>query len=347
MRKISAILVTSILPLLALSTTADVNNPSVKAYSEAYYNGDVVGFSDQHIASGKLDIINYTTNQTRRVEALYPVKANNISSLQISDGYCVIVSTGETFEGSRKVFGPGNYATLPSPFNNNIESIAIYEQISDSPQACDPEKEIPYVYDQNFSGNSYPLPFANGVVLPNNEPCEHYSQACWSTYAKGGNFEYNTYSGSNFIYLGSYLRADQRRHSSGVGYRVGAFSQKASSLSIPKCYEVTLQKTNGAKKTFTEGRHSLGYYGYSDNTWRAEVTLLPNCVQSEAIPEPEPDLPEGEDCEWQYYSSSSSGNSYSGHSETVYQSVGECKHDYKIVVNYWAPNYSGSTTNYQ
>lgn len=325
--------------LLAPFVCADDSTPVVKLYSEAYYNGNVLGFTDQHHINGPLQLM---STHVITMDAFDVVGENKASSMQVSHGYCVIVTTERAFQGAKKVFGEGDYNLLPSPFNNNIESMAIYKKITDQDVPCDPGQQIPMVYDGYLTGDSYPLPFANGKALPNLESCS-FPQC--SPYYDGPPFSYRSSPGR--VRLGSHLWDDIRRLNSSYTYRVGAFSKKASSLFVPECYTVTLEKTNSHRRTFSAGTYNLAHYGYSNNTWRAEIDLIDGCVQQVTEPEPDNNLPEGEDCEWVFYTSSSTGNNTGGSSTTVYQSVGACKHSYKSVTRYWSPYNSGSTTSYQ
>lgn len=259
------------LAVAALASIASVNcfsdDLSMTLYGDVFFGGSVVEFHgeirvDEAYEPGASPNREY-------YDHFGPVGVNQASSLQVMEGYCVILAKDEHFGSTWEVFGPGEYDSFLS-LNNSISSAATYPKINNS---CNPAMDIPMLYDsKNFGGRRFPLTFRKG----------HLSPEIFSGY--WDNIQYDNQDPNE---SGGLIGSDDLRWIVKGGYVVGGgFSDRASSLTVPDCYEVTLEGNPSGGgyiiRTFGPGIYpDLGLFSLNNNTWVYDIARTPECMEPE------------------------------------------------------------------
>lgn len=235
-----------------LSLSAEI---ALSLYSEQDFNGELIHIyegdriDERHIARS-----NYP--QLSGKDFFSPVGRNKASSLIVEDGYCVILASNEFFGGTWGVYGPGNYPNLEG-LNNTVESALSYKKYNNS---CKPEIDIPILYqNENYTGSKFPI--QGNEHLPLSSQNEPY-RFSWKS---------GTITRTSVLYS-----------------HKGGFSFKASSFTVPGCYEVGLTgekavqpypNTTYASHTFGAGQYpQLRPYGLENMSQDSWINLDENCI---------------------------------------------------------------------
>lgn len=263
---------------------------SLTLHSGQNFTGSYVDFYNEQIVNEEHSVTNHTTNTSSYTSHLEPVGDRQASSVEVSEGYCAIFSKNEFFGGSWLALKPGNYASLGS-FDNAIVSAATYKMLAPNQNICDPEKDIPILYENtHYSGKEFPLVFPNGYVDP--EAAPGFWQGISAIDAQSE--AYGALVSSQWrntvpkvMFIGGRLVTIP-----GVRSPSGGFSRIASSLKVPQCYEVTLLASvlhSGSVSTHTFGPGSypnLSIFGMNDNTVNYIIKRDPSCQQPASAPLP-------------------------------------------------------------
>ncbi|WP_370980299.1 hypothetical protein [Agaribacterium sp. ZY112] len=187
----------------------------------------------------------------------FPVGLNNISSLEVAEGYCAILASDEFFRGRWGVYAPGAYSSLGN-MNNTVESALAYKKRNNT---CDPLVDLAILYENaNFTGDKFPIAVESDNRLASLN--ERY---------------YHEWTNGPF------------RHRSRLYTSVGGFSFIGSSLTVPSCYEVELfgSKANSPfnnnlrseSHDFEPGSYSsLSPYGLENWSAFATAKLAASCA---------------------------------------------------------------------
>lgn len=253
--------------LLLVNSVGFAQARSLSLYSETHQRGNYIDFIGELTVKEK---------GLRDYDHLLPVAVNNASSAEVSPGYCAILADGDFFSGEWNVLSPGAHDTISS-MDNRANSVATYKMIRPGQNFCNVKSDIPVLYDgSSFNGAQYPLIFkeAGASLQPED------------------NFEASTRELDRESLSSQHVRKKRKINERlSDNYRAGGFSFKASSLSVPECYSVTLTKIifpSGRQayhesKTFGVGQFSLSSYGYSNNTVRASITRNDSCSNQPVV----------------------------------------------------------------
>ncbi len=216
--------------------------------------------------------INEVNHSTPEIDLLLPVGTANASSVEVLNGYCSLLASGDFFSGSWMTLKPGRYDTLGA-LDNLTRSLLTYKMIGSGQLECNPKQDIPMLYDAagiafplsslGNPNNSYPLQ----VGLPTSDPSPSTEKHV-VRYIRNSDFPLDPTKLYNLT------------------YQTGGFSHRAVSLNVPSCYEVTLSggKDDGTYYTyvsqvFSAGNYNLANYNLDNSADKATTTRLVNCTQ--------------------------------------------------------------------
>ena len=220
-------------------------------------------------------------------DSLAPVNNNKASSVEVSENYCAILADRIHFDGAWEVYGKGFYNL--KRLNNDVSAIATYYK--PGTEACNPEKDIPMLYDgTNLSGKKFPLALNSGFVDP--ESTELFTYRTFLDRFSSSEDESRVRLASGLITKRKELDIQMNGADATLHIVDKGFANKASSLSVPKCYEVTLTRfdannpLNIINKTFGPGTYNhLSDYSIDNSAYMYKVKRDRNCLDSSVVKE--------------------------------------------------------------
>lgn len=236
------------LPLLTLTsllfttTIANANELSATFFKDSYQRGSYIE------SYGEVNLREAREINGNLFHLLSPIGDNQLSSVVVNDGYCVILADKDHFGGEWKVLSSGTHDTLGN-FDNKTTSLLVYKNIDRSGKPCNPLEDIPLLYDRtNFLGDKYPLIVGTGYMSQSPGDSTFSRLPGYIFGLTDQNFivnddlffgEYGLLTSSQTVNL-AHLFIDPDFLTPDL-HVAGGFSRKAESISVPECYSSALR----------------------------------------------------------------------------------------------------------
>ncbi len=261
----------SICLLLALlNNISHATTLSVELFSESDLGGEKLSVSGEVRISEERRFVQ--GSQEVFQDGFLPVGKNNISSLKVYPGKCVILTDGDFFEGEWHIYGPGEHRIIDSAINNKASSMAVYKMTRPGQTHCDPIRDIPIVYDVDSNGTikrKFPLNIKYGDL--NGEHSLTYTE----------DTSISNYFSNNITF------ASTRNKFVASGGLLGIID----SISVPKCYQVDFFGGNFFNSTLNSETQNIENQ-YLDSSIRnnkstayAKITRVSECYDDFDIKE--------------------------------------------------------------